>query len=155
MAPVFFKNKLLSLDKPLDKGRRLRGKEILGPHKTIRGIIASLLVGTITFYFQQVINIDSMIIYSEYNLLFGFLLSSGAIFGDLVKSFFKRRMNIPAGTPMYLADQLDAVIGAMLFTSWIMDYSLAQVGLIIALTLIIKIIANHIGFYLKIREVKW
>jgi len=41
--------------------------------------------------------------------------SLGALTGDVVKSFFKRRMGVERGRPLPLADQLDFYAGATLF----------------------------------------
>jgi CDP-2,3-bis-(O-geranylgeranyl)-sn-glycerol synthase len=155
MAPVFFKKSLLSLDKPLDYGLKLRRHDIFGPHKTVRGVIVGIVVGTIVFYFQKALGIDSIIKYEEYSMLLGFLLSAGAISGDLVKSLIKRRLNISAGSSFYIADQADAVIGALFFASLILDFTWFQISFMIISTVIFKIMINHLAFYLHIRNEKW
>lgn len=47
-----------------------------------------------------------------------FFLALGTMLGDLIKSYVKRRRQIPAGTAWPLVDQLDAVLGAFLLGWW-------------------------------------
>jgi len=57
----------------------------------------------------------SLVDYSNW-LLFGFLMGFGALLGDMTKSFFKRRLGYAPGKPFIPFDQLDFVVGALLFT---------------------------------------
>lgn len=162
MAPIFVKNYFKFLAKPIDFGKKFKGKEILGAHKTFRGLIfgciASILMSSLQFllykypFFKEI----SIVSYTEVNyLLLGFLLGFGALFGDMVKSFFKRRINIKPGARWIPFDQLDYVLGALLFSLVIFVPSFASAIIIIASSFLLHIIANHIGYYLKIREEKW
>ncbi len=155
MAPVFFKQTLLSLDKPLDYGIKFSGKDLLGRHKTIRGVLVAIITGMIIFYIQQALDINSIIRYTDYSIFLGFLITFGAVFGDIFKSFIKRRFDIAPGKSFIIADQVDAVVGAIVFSAFMIDYTLFQIAFMILATLILKIIINHIGYYLKIREEKW
>ncbi len=155
MAPLFFRNSLLSLEKPLDFGFKLKGKRIFGPHKTFRGIIVAILFGTVIFYFQQMININSIIIYRDYSVLLGFFLATGAMFGDTFKSFIKRRLDIAPGKRFFVADQIDAVVGALIFSSFIIDYNLFQIVFMILITFILKLLNNYVAYRLHIRNQKW
>jgi CDP-2,3-bis-(O-geranylgeranyl)-sn-glycerol synthase len=79
----------------------------------------------------------------------------GAMSGDAVKSFFKRRVGIAAGRPWVPADQLDFIVGAMLFAwPWLQMRPL-DVALILAFTFVAHIIVDHIAFRLGIRDAKW
>jgi CDP-2,3-bis-(O-geranylgeranyl)-sn-glycerol synthase len=49
-------------------------------------------------------------------ILFGFLLSLGALFGDLFGAFLKRRMGFAPGELLPVVDQIDFIIGAILFS---------------------------------------
>ena len=96
MAPVIFK-KVNPLKTPVDFNKKFKGQPIFGNHKTWGGFIIATLIGLKTFYLQTLLyqfpffQKYSLINYSEYSLLLGLLLGFGAIFGDLIKSFFKRR----------------------------------------------------------------
>ena len=97
-APVIFGG-----GSPIDAGKIfLDGRPILGSRKTIRGFFAGLAIWTFVGFIQN-------------NVLLGFMLSLGALIGDLTESFIKRRIGFPPGASLPVADQLDFVAGALLF----------------------------------------
>jgi CDP-2,3-bis-(O-geranylgeranyl)-sn-glycerol synthase len=110
--------------------------------------------GITVFWIQKMIGLQSLIDYSQYTVLFGFLLGFGALFGDLIESFFKRRLNIKPGKPFIPFDQLDLAIGAILLTWPLYSYKWIEILVILALTFVLPILANRIGYALKIRNVK-
>lgn len=138
-SPWLFRHTLKSLEIPLDGRLKFRGLDLLGSHKTVRGIVVGILFGTIMFYFQQVLNISSIIMYEDYTVLLGFFLATGAMFGDLTKSFIKRRLKIAPGQEFLIADQIDAVLGAILFSSFIIDFTYVQIFIMIIVTLFLKL----------------
>lgn len=111
---------LRKFDAPIDFGKRYRGKPILGPHKTWRGIVAGMVTATLVLWLQQLavqhfgwaaavsrgIPYESLPI-----LLLGPAFGFGALAGDAIKSFFKRQRNVPSGDTWIPFDQLDYVIG--------------------------------------------
>ena len=129
MAPVFAMKLFPHLDARIDGGRNWKdGKPVLGPGKTWRGFIAACLLGAITAALQSLIRfVDlaperdlSSFFYSRSGgihgpLILGFMLGLGAILGDSVKSFFKRRTGREGGAPWVPFDQLDFVLGGLLF----------------------------------------
>ncbi|MEM3816256.1 MAG: CDP-2,3-bis-(O-geranylgeranyl)-sn-glycerol synthase, partial [Candidatus Bathyarchaeia archaeon] len=101
--------------KPIDFGRKfIDGKPIFGPHKTYRGFIFGLLVGTLVGYVQEFIAPTYGL--PAGSVLRGFSLSLGALTGDLIGSFIKRRLNLKPGAPLPVIDQLSFVIFALLFS---------------------------------------
>jgi CDP-2,3-bis-(O-geranylgeranyl)-sn-glycerol synthase len=100
-------------DTPLDFGKTYRGIRIFGGHKTLRGLLVGLLCGTLTCILQ------AQIIPVPYNpTILGFLLSLGALGGDAIKSFFKRRTDIPPGKTWFPFDQLDYILGGLFLSSF-------------------------------------
>ena len=84
---------VLSGDGPLDKGKNwVDGKPLFGNHKTLRGTISGLAAGFLIGLIQG-------------SPLKAALLSIGAIGGDLIVSFFKRRANLKPGALLPIADQ--------------------------------------------------
>lgn len=164
-SPVLSKNMLKSFAKPVDFGVRFRGKPLLGTHKTWRGLLFAVVVGMAIFFIQKILYryaffqnlsiIDYNIFYSRYSVLPGFLLGFGAMFGDMVKSFFKRQFDIKAGDRWIPFDQIDFIIGALVFLSFIYIPSWQAVLILLIFTPLIHITANHVAFYLKIRKEKW
>jgi len=85
MAPVFFR-KVNLLNYPLDFNKNWKGKPILGPHKTFRGLVFGTLLSIITAYGQHLLaNRDIAVFlqapgidYANWFWL-GLLLGSGAL----------------------------------------------------------------------------
>ena len=80
------------------------------------------------------------------------MLSLGALLGDLVKSFFKRRLKIARGESWPIADQLDFVIGALLLTSIVEIPSLGIIVLVIILTPPIHLFGNVLNYLFKLKK---
>ncbi|MBI5389756.1 CDP-archaeol synthase [Candidatus Woesearchaeota archaeon] len=162
MTPPLMKNRLLFLATPVDGGRMWRGKPILGSHKTWRGLISGTTVAIVTVFLQQWLyafasfrNI-SLLDYPTYNpILLGFLLGFGALTGDMVKSFFKRRVSVKPGKPFIPWDQLDFLLGSLTFLSPLYVPPWVIVLLVLAGGFVLHIAINHLGFYLGVRDVKW
>ncbi len=162
MAPVFVK-RVPFLDYPLDFGRVIKGKRILGSHKTFRGLVAGIIFAIAVAYLQKVLFETStffmgisILNYSEKSfLLIGFLLGFGALFGDALKSFFKRRFDVSPGKSWVPWDQLDFMLGMLVFILFIHIPDWRKVVFLLLVVPFLHIATNHIGFYLKIREVKW
>ena len=147
---------------PVDFGQELWGKPILGKGKTWRGMVSGVIVAMaivgiqkIIFQYPQIESI-SIVDFNKVNfLVFGFLAGLGAMVGDLIKSFFKRRIGIASGKCWPVADQLDFILGFILFTYWLVYPSWAIIGLACLLTLILHPLTNIIGYLLKIKKVWW
>ena len=164
MTPTFAKRyKLLeSLAKPIDAGKIFRGIPIFGAHKTWRGVILGTLVGILIAFLQRLLfkfnffeNI-SFLNYQEINVFFlGFLIAFGALMGDMISSFFKRRQNIEPGKSWIPLDQISFVIGAFIFVyPFFREIPLLAWILNLILTFFLHIIVNRIGFWLKISASK-
>ncbi len=155
MTPIFTAKLpvLRELNAPLDFGRKFRGKPLLGPHKTIRGIVAGTLMGSWVFYLQtQIGGTAGGLDYSELTIWLGVLLSFGALFGDLVKSFVKRQLNVDSGKSWFPFDQLDYIVGGLLFSSIVIILSLEQYILIIIVWFLMHLISSYIGYRLKLKK---
>ena len=156
--PVLVKN-IKFLDYPIDFKKKLNGKRIFGDHKTFRGFFFGILTALLIVYLQKALySVEffrrySLIDYSSQNIFFlGFLLGFGALFGDSLKSFFKRRLGIKPGDSWFPFDQTDFVFGMILFILPIYVPSLLQIINMFGILLILHLIAVFIGFKLGIRE---
>lgn len=160
MAPVVVKRWFKFLAIPIDFNKKWKGEAIFGSHKTIRGFVFGILFALIVAYLQKALYANpffsnlSFIDYSGW-LGAGFLLGFGALFGDLVKSFFKRRVGIKPGARFIPWDQLDYIIGALVFVSFVYTPSLQVIAVILIISFVLHVAANHIAYYLKITKVKW
>ncbi len=131
-AAVLFKGRV-----PMDHGRSWRGKRLFGDGKTWEGFVMGGLAGVFAGSMQQLIvtisgrpYLDALgmtllgtfdpglqALMTPGSFMVIICLSYGGLVGDLIKSFFKRRMGIPrGGRSPFLVDQLDFVLGAWLVT---------------------------------------
>ncbi len=163
MAPVIFKyfGLLKKLDVPIDGGTKFFGKEILGPHKTLRGVIAGVAAGMVFSFFQFALAYSakpfSVTVSFPFqtafgSIMWGFLLGAGAIFGDILKSFVKRRLGIAAGRRWFPWDQLDMVLGGIAFGLLMYSFSWTQVAVLVVLTPLFGLLINLVGYGLRIKE---
>ncbi len=144
---------------PIDFGVEINGKRLLGDGKTFRGLILGTLTGTtIGYILFSNVNSDISIVSSlndQELLLLSFLLSFGALIGDITKSLAKRRLNIKRGKPWVPFDQIDFIIGGILFGSiayfpgWMISITL------ILLTPLLHFLSNVIAYKLGLKNVWW
>ncbi|TRO49948.1 CDP-2,3-bis-(O-geranylgeranyl)-sn-glycerol synthase [Candidatus Bathyarchaeota archaeon] len=133
---------------PMDFGKNFfDGKRIFGDHKTFRGFFFGLLVGIL-------VGIAEFLIF-DYPILFIILPSLGALAGDLLGSFAKRRIGISPGGLFPIVDQIDFVIGALLFSIplSILTWELALV--VILITPPIHLLTNYVAFKMRLKKHPW
>lgn len=148
---------------PIDFGKSWNGKRIFGRGKTFRGLLLGslfgVIAGVIQYYISSKLKFEYLAAYNEKSLNFfilqGFLLGFGALTGDAIKSFFKRRIGIKQGRPWPPFDQLDFIIGGFIFA-----YPLFFPGWKIMLTLVIitpvlHLLTNIAAYKLKLKDVWW
>lgn len=137
-APVIF-GKLFKGKFPIDFGKKWNKKPILGQGKTWPGFLGGILVGALIGLLQG-------------RLFAGLLLGIGALAGDLVESLIKRRIGIASGKPWPVADQLDFVIGALLFVSLVEIPTWQTVVILCILTPGIHLATNSLAYVLKLKK---
>lgn len=148
-APVLFGG-----GRPVDFGRKfVDGKPIFGQNKTIRGFIAGLLIGTLVGWAQE--TLAPNIGLEKGSVLLGLCLSLGALFGDLIGSFVKRRLDLKPGASFPVSDQIDFVLLALLFSLPVKPPTFLYAVLIIALTLPIHLLANVIAYLIRVKKRPW
>ncbi|MCK4247966.1 MAG: CDP-2,3-bis-(O-geranylgeranyl)-sn-glycerol synthase [Methanomicrobia archaeon] len=138
--------------KPLDFNKNfLDGRRLIGNGVTIRGTFVGIFFGTLTCLLQSFFYEYSV----PFSLKLGFLLAFGAILGDLVESFLKRRINLERGAPLPLFDQLDFVFGALILSNPLLKLNIRKILTIVLITPILHFSTNYIGYKLKLKEVPW
>jgi CDP-2,3-bis-(O-geranylgeranyl)-sn-glycerol synthase len=151
MFPSFAKN-LPFLNNPVWEKK-------LGKNKTWRGVLIATLTGGLIFWLQKLAYVKgftylAVIDYSGFSIVFGFLMGFGAIFGDLVESYYKRKANIPPGKPWIPFDQLDFVIGALVLSFFIYVPPANIVLIFLVASPILHVLFNRIGYWLGIQKNK-
>ena len=145
---------------PIDFGKNWKdGKRILGDGKTFRGLIGGTACGVILGIIQMQYSPSDFL--GSFTLLAIFSLSFGALLGDSVKSFFKRRMGYDRGGKLPIVDQLDFVAGAWIVTymlepEWFMEnFTLQILIVILVLTPLLHRVTNIVGYYMKLKKEPW
>ncbi len=138
--------------RPLDFGKTTWDKRrILGNGKTIRGSFGGTISGVLYKVGENLYLSMSL----SNGLFLAFLLSFGAIFGDIVGSFIKRRLGIESGESAPLLDQLDFVIGALFFAGIIVEITVETTIILLIISPIGHLSVNILGFLLHKKEVPW
>jgi CDP-2,3-bis-(O-geranylgeranyl)-sn-glycerol synthase len=128
---------------PLDGGVNwLDGKPFLGGHKTTKGTFFGILIGSLVGLLQG-------------NIIGGIFQAVGAISGDIVTSFLKRRINISPGASFPIGDQLDFIIFAVALSYPVQPTSLETLIIIIIITLPIHYVTNIVAHLLGLKNQPW
>jgi len=91
------------------------------------------------------------------------LCSYGAVIGDLIGSFIKRRLNYESGAPFWVVDQLDFAVFAIIFSSIpalflpaaFITPDLNIIIFLMILTPSVSIIANTVAYLIGLKDVPW
>lgn len=142
---------LSKLKAPIDGGISFRGKRLLGANKTWRGLISGTLVAGFTAWIlYPMISIDTG---STLNgIALGCAIGFGALLGDAVESFFKRQKEIPSGSSWLLFDQLDYVMGALLFSLPFVRLAGIDYLLVILTYFVLHFIVSYVGYLLGLKD---
>ena len=158
--PKALKKPLEKLAVPIDGGSEWRGIEIFGANKTWRGLVVGVTTGILVAGIQALLyfNVDlfrnnTMVDYSRVNfILIGALMGGGALLGDLIESFIKRRLGKPSGKPWFPWDQADWIIGAILLSSIVYMPSAKAAAVTILLYIGVHLCSDRIVYRLGIKK---
>jgi len=158
MSPTLFK-KINFLNYPIDFNKKTNGRPILGSNKTFRGFFFGTLMAILIIFIQKLLYpymINYTIVDYSTNAIFllGFLLGFGALAGDSIESFFKRRANINPGSPWIPFDQLDWVIGSLLLALIYVEIPFSISLTCIILFGLLHPTINLVGHFLKLQKNK-
>ena len=137
---------------PLDRGAKAwDGRRVLGDGKTVEGLIIGICIGTLAGLILYLCgNVGSYRAVSEPSLL-----ASGAMLGDIVGSFIKRRIGLRRGQPAPGLDQLGFLAAALAlssiaygFPSWMDSLTLM---LLLAVTALLHLGTNYLAYLLGLK----
>jgi CDP-2,3-bis-(O-geranylgeranyl)-sn-glycerol synthase len=150
---------------PIDKGIYWGNSRLLGEGKTYEGFVKGISCGFLVGILQHLFAGDYVTLPSfglfPFFLVTLFCLSAGAMLGDLLGSFIKRRVGLKRGAPFPFVDQLDFVGGAWLLLflfarEWFTEsFSLAIILAVIIITPLLHLFTNYIGFKIGKKQVPW
>jgi len=137
--------------RPIDFGRLAPdGRRVFGDGKTWEGLAGGIAMGTMAGWAASLLEPAYM------SFAMALLLSCGALLGDLLAAFVKRRAGMKRGDPAFPLDQLDFVIGGLaLATLFGYNISLLAVISLLLVTPAIHVVANLLAYLLKLKSVPW
>ncbi len=153
IAPIIA-NKIPLLNRwktPIDLGKKVRGKRMLGQNKSWRGLLTGTVSGGLLALLVYPI-IGSQISSSVEHFIIGATLGFGALLGDAIESFFKRQKGIKSGSSWLLFDQLDYVIGAILFSLLFVRLEVSDYLAVVAFYFVGHLIMTYVGYVLHLKD---
>lgn len=176
MIPAYIPNPAAALiggGTPIDFGRNAEdGRRLFGDGKTWRGFFGGILTGILCGLIQmQLAEIFGLEMLPQHTFVTVIALSVGSLTGDLVKSYFKRRLGKERGTKWPIADMYDMVAGSLIlllaalaatgtFAEFFMQFE--TVWFVLAVFIAIMILSpllhrgtNIIGYLLGLKDVPW
>ena len=153
MAPVLAAHLpgLKKFDQPLDGHLMLGRERLLGPHKTIRGLLCGVALAIACVFVQKHFGLAGVDYNSISPWVLGTLFGVGALLGDAVKSFFKRRLAIAPGRPFLFFDQIDYILGGILLTFWYLPLSAAVYAYILLIYFLLHLAVSVLGFLVGLK----
>ncbi len=168
MLPAYIPNNVAVLaggGRPIDGGREWNGKRILGDGKSWRGTAAGTVAGIVLAAILTAIAGDvSDVLGLEvpaFTPLAAIGLAGGAMLGDILASFVKRRTGRDRGAMFPGVDQLDFVVvslplTALLATEWFLEvFTLGVILVVVVLTPILHVTTNMIAYKLGLKNEPW
>ena len=184
MLPAYLSNMLpvfVGGGRPIDGGRVWKdGKRVLGDGKSWRGLLLAPLVAALLTGVLQWLAVNTAW-GSRYGFpawgpfpawfLLAYLLGLGALTGDAVESFFKRRTGRGRGDRWFPFDQLDFVVGGLVFglvaglamqatgltdgNLFLQLFTWPRLLVIVLLTPALHLLVNFIGYKIGAKDVPW
>lgn len=155
MAPVIAAKWHLPLATPVNV-------KLFGDHKTWRGVISAYLGALIALGIQWLLQKQDIFMfynlldYEKINLfLYAFLFGIGAITGDIVKSYFKRRLERGPGSSWFPFDQLDFIAGALIFLLPFYILPWSNIITLLLITPALHFLANLTAYFFRFKKVWW
>ncbi len=145
---------------PLDGGLIFRGKRLFGKNKTWRGLISGMVVATVILALQQFsaktfewnIEVNGLQFTELPTLLLGPLLGLGPLVGDAIESFFKRQVGIAPGKSWFPFDQIDYIIGGIVFTWPIIPLTSLQYVWIFIIGFGGHLLISYLGYLVNLKD---
>lgn len=135
----------------MDFGKNfIDGKRIFGNNKTFRGFFFGWAVGI------GVGLVEGLVFgFQNYPVLFSVFIPLGALLGDLTGAFIKRRIGIAPGGLLPIVDQVDFVVGAIVFSIPLSIISWQLTVTVLLITPPIHLFTNYLAYKMKLKRNPW
>jgi len=168
MLPAYVPNNAAVLaggGRPIDGGRTIGGRRLLGDGKTWRGTAVGTLAGVALAVVLNALadpagsalGVDVPTFPSTAMVALAF----GAMLGDILASFLKRRTGRERGAAFPGVDQLDFVVVSLSLTAlvafeWFTSvFTLPVIAVVVVLTPALHLLTNGIAYALGLKDEPW
>lgn len=168
MLPAYIPNNVAVLvggGAPIDGGRSWRGARVLGDGKTWRGTAGGIAAGVALAVLLNLVNEPASglvgVDFPVFTAAIAVAFPVGALLGDILASFLKRRTGRERGSAFPLVDQLDfvvvaLVVGAIVDLAWMAAvFTPLVLGIVIVLTPILHVLTNGIAYAAGLKNEPW
>jgi CDP-2,3-bis-(O-geranylgeranyl)-sn-glycerol synthase len=168
MLPAYVPNNaavVVGGGRPIDAGRTMGDRRILGDGKTWRGTLGGWAVGVLIALGLRRVRAPASdllgVALPEFPLAVALALPLGAMLGDVGASFLKRRTGRDRGAPFPGVDQLDFVAGALLLAAlaapgWVVEtFTFPVVVAVVVLTPLLHVATNATAYWLGLKTEPW
>ncbi|WP_254531471.1 CDP-2,3-bis-(O-geranylgeranyl)-sn-glycerol synthase [Natrinema gelatinilyticum] len=168
MLPAYVPNNAAVLaggGRPIDGGRTWGDRRVLGDGKTWRGTAVGILAGVALAAILTVLapGVGDALGFAvpEFTPLAAVGLAGGAMLGDILASFLKRRTGRQRGAMFPGVDQLDFVVVSLLLTAllafeWFRTwFTLEVLFVVVVITPILHVTTNMIAYKLGLKNEPW
>ena len=165
MLPAYIPNNAAVLaggGAPIDGGRTVDGRRLLGDGKTWRGTAVGTVAGVVLALalnrLAPAAAAATDIALPTFSLPAAIGLAFGAMLGDISASFLKRRTGRERGAAFPGVDQLDFVAGAVVcaalldFGWFTATFTLPVVGVVLVLTPVLHVVTNGVAYLLGLKS---
>ncbi|WP_435359661.1 CDP-2,3-bis-(O-geranylgeranyl)-sn-glycerol synthase [Haloarchaeobius sp. DFWS5] len=168
MLPAYVPNNAAVLfggGAPIDGGRTWNGRRLLGDGKTWRGTAGGTLTGVLLALglsaVAEPIGEAIGVSLPTFPIPVAIALAFGAMLGDILASFVKRRTGRERGASFPLLDQLDFVVVALVLTAlvdpaWFGEvFTWPVIATVVVMTPLLHLGTNGIAYALRLKEEPW
>lgn len=168
MLPAYIPNNAAVLaggGQPIDGGRMVGERRMLGDGKTWRGTAVGWSAGALLAIVLNQLNSPAGdmlgVSLPEFPIPIIVALPLGAMLGDIGASFLKRRTGRERGAPFPGVDQLDFVAGTLLLgliasPDWFFETFTAPVlAVVLVLTPLLHVLTNGIAYVTGVKDEPW
>jgi CDP-2,3-bis-(O-geranylgeranyl)-sn-glycerol synthase len=168
MLPAYVPNNAAVLfggGAPIDGGRTWGGRRVLGDGKTWRGtaggtatgVVVALVLSAVAPTVSDAVGVTL----PSFPLAAAVALAFGAMLGDVLASFLKRRTGRERGAAFPLVDQLDFVVVALALAAlaapaWFGEwFTLNVIAVVVVLTPLLHVGTNALAYQFGLKDEPW
>lgn len=143
---------------PIDFGKKHNdGERVLGDGKTIRGFISGIGAGIVFAGFLALFIQLKFFENPKMQFIGGVMLSIGAMVGDSLGSYIKRRFKVGSGKQFILDSMMFLFVALILTYPFVIieSFDLYSFSILVAATLILHPLTNFLANRFGLKKVPW